>query len=208
MASITRVGNIMIDAYEMLAPRIAAAGMAATLGLRKFSYAVVTLHRPSNVDDPGQLAVLVGQLVACAAHIPLIFPVHPRTRARLEAEGSLARLKAAGIRALEPMGYIDFMSLVVGARLVVTDSGGVQEETSYLGVPCITVRPNTERPVTLSLGTNRLARLEELDSHVAQCLSSPRPPRPSIPLWDGAAARRIVNDIAARFGLACAGRSA
>lgn len=198
---VTRVGNIMIDAYEMLAGSIAQADMPARLGLQPRGYAVVTLHRPSNVDDPLRLSALLQRLLACARQIPLVFPVHPRTRARLDADGLAERIEQRDVVILDALRYVDFMSLVTGARLVLTDSGGVQEETSYLGIPCITVRPNTERPVTLTSGTNVLADLHDVERLVADRLSSPPAPRPSIPLWDGATAGRVVADIEARFAL-------
>src|SRR5690606_14929812 len=151
---IERVGNIMIDSFELLKPRILEAGMRAKLGLERRGYGVVTLHRPSNVDRREQLEAIVDRLVDVAKKLPLVFPVHPRTRRRLEEFGLGVRLEASGeIRLLEPLSYIEFMSLVVDSRLVVTDSGGVQEETSYLGIPCLTLRENTERPVTVTEGT-------------------------------------------------------
>jgi UDP-N-acetylglucosamine 2-epimerase (non-hydrolysing) len=202
--AITRVGNIMIDAFELVAPRIAQADMPARLGLDAGGYGVVTMHRPANVDDRDRLEGLCRALIACAETLPLVFPVHPRTRSRLEARALCGGLTAAGVRLVEPMGYVGFMSLVTGARIVITDSGGVQEETSYLGIPCVTIRPNTERPLTLSLGTNVLARFEDLNAVVAARLSATRPARPRIPLWDGQTAERTVADIATRFGL-CAG---
>src|SRR5690606_38952385 len=124
---IERVGNIMIDSFEMLRPRIEAAGMAAKLGLEPRAYGVVTLHRPSNVDARERLELIVERLVTVSERLPLVFPVHPRTRRRLDEFGLAERLgRSAGIRVVEPLSYIEFMSLVVGCRLAITDSGGIQ----------------------------------------------------------------------------------
>jgi len=162
---ITRVGNIMIDSYELMKDRIHASGERQRLGLDGAGYGVVTLHRPSNVDARAPLAALVAQLTSIAAKLPLVFPVHPRTRKNLETFGLWNALAdPPGIRIVEPLGYVDFMNLVCGARLVVTDSGGVQEETTYLGIPCLTLRPNTERPITITEGSNRLVTAANLAS--------------------------------------------
>src|SRR5262245_5672394 len=135
---VERVGNIMIDSFELLAPKIRAAKVAARLGMYG-DYGVVTLHRPSNVDERAQLELIVAKLLAVAQHVPLVFPVHPRTRQRLRDFGLAARLEAggSGIRLTEPLPYVEFMSLVVDSRFALTDSGGIQEETSYLGIPCL-----------------------------------------------------------------------
>jgi len=136
-ARIRRVGNIMIDSLEMLRPRIEARRMADELKLAKGGYAVVTLHRPANVDDRVKLQTIVESLRKLAADMPLVFPVHPRTRANLQKFGLLEGVSSQpGMRLLEPLGYVDFMSLVFTSRLIVTDSGGIQEETTYLGIPC------------------------------------------------------------------------
>ena len=194
------VGNIMIDSFELLAPKIRAAGMAAKLGLGGRDYGVVTLHRPSNVDDKAQLTSIVEQLVAIAARAPLVFPVHPRTRQRLRDFGLTARLEAAGtVRLTEPLSYIEFMSLVCDCRFALTDSGGVQEETSYLGIPCLTLRENTERPITVSLGTNRLVTVTTLAAEVERALGGPRRTLCAIPLWDGRAAGRVVASLRRRI---------
>src|SRR5205823_4075297 len=168
--------------YEMLAPRIGAARSFARFGLECREYGVVTLHRPSNVDDPRKLAELMEELGAACRQIPLVFPVHPRTSGRLAGRG-----EGSGLIFTDPLPYIDFMSLVKNAALVITDSGGIQEETSYMGVPCLTVRTTTERPITVTMGTNRLIAAERISESVATvlrnrsgCLKSP-----GIPLWDG-----------------------
>lgn len=198
---IDRVGNIMIDAFELQRARIEADGTRAGLGLAPKAFGVVTLHRPSNVDVPAVLAGLVEQLVSLAAEQPLVFPVHPRTRARLESLGLLARLAdAPGMRLLEPVGYIQFMSLVTAAAVVITDSGGVQEETTYLDIPCLTLRPNTERPITISQGTNRLVAPAELVARAREALAGqwPRGRRPA--LWDGQTAGRCVLSLKRQLG--------
>jgi UDP-N-acetylglucosamine 2-epimerase (non-hydrolysing) len=193
------VGNIMLDSFELLAPKIRAAGMAAKLGLQGRDFGVVTLHRPSNVDDKAQLVAIVAQLVAVSERVPLVFPVHPRTRQRLRDFGLAAALEAArAVRLTEPLSYIEFMSLVVDCRFALTDSGGVQEETSYLGIPCLTLRENTERPVTVTLGTNRLVRADALERTVANVLAGPRRVPCAIPLWDGCTAGRVVASLKRR----------
>jgi UDP-N-acetylglucosamine 2-epimerase (non-hydrolysing) len=197
---IERVGNIMIDSFELMRPRIAEAAMVEGLGLTPGGYAVVTLHRPSNVDTPEQLKLIVGQLAAIAADLPLIFPVHPRTRRRLQEFELEAELAASGnIHTLEPLSYIEFMSLVVDCKLAITDSGGIQEETSYLGIPCLTLRDNTERPITLTQGTNRLVKPVELGAAVAEAVGKTWR-RPVIELWDGKTAGRVAASLKRRAG--------
>lgn len=190
---IERVGNIMIDSLEMLRPRIEAARQTERLDPAWPRYGVMTLHRPANVDNRETLACAVEGIRSVAEILPLVFPVHPRTRERLEHFGLLARLQdCSRIRLLPPLGYIQFMSLVFGAAVAVTDSGGVQEETTYLGIPCVTLRPNTERPITVTEGTNRLAQIGELRAAVEAAVESQsirgRPPE----LWDGRTAGRVV----------------
>lgn len=196
---IVRVGNVMIDAYCMLKERIVAAGTAARLGLAPMTYAVVTMHRPANVDHRDSLSAIVDQLVELSGHIPVVFPVHPRTRTRLETFGLTERLRRDRILLLEPLGYIEFMNLVSNCRLVVTDSGGIQEETTYLGVPCLTARESTERPITISLGSNRLIAAASLAEESLSLLSSDAARmRTVVPLWDGRAADRIVESLLAQ----------
>ena len=143
------VGNSMIDSLEVVRPRLDPAAARASVGLPDGPYGVVTLHRPGNVDEPGRTRALVDGLAASAAQVPLVFPVHPRGRAALEAAGLAG---VPGLHLVEPLGYLAFLSLLAGAAVAITDSGGVQEETTILGVPCLTVRPNTERPVTITHG--------------------------------------------------------
>ena len=174
--------------------------MPASLGLTGRTYAVVTLHRPSNVDDPAQLASLVEALAAVQTRLPIVFPVHPRTARRLAAAGLDARLASLGVRLIEPLPYIAFMSLVLAADAVITDSGGLQEETTYLGIPCFTLRENTERPITVEQGSNRLTTPEALPAllEVALAAGAPAPVRPEY--WDGQTAGRCLADLRRRDG--------
>jgi UDP-N-acetylglucosamine 2-epimerase (non-hydrolysing) len=200
-ARISRVGNIMLDSFELVRPAIEAAGVAAEYGLASGGYGVVTLHRPSNVDDPAVLAALVEALVAAQQELPLIFPVHPRTRGKLEKYGFDALLEAAGVLLTEPVSYIRFMSLVLTSAAVITDSGGVQEETTYLGIPCLTLRENTERPITISEGTNRLVDAGSLCAALVTALGAGRRSLRRPEHWDGKTARRCVEDMRRRsFG--------
>jgi UDP-N-acetylglucosamine 2-epimerase (non-hydrolysing) len=195
---ITRVGNIMLDSFELVRPAIEAAAVPAELGLEPGRYGIVTLHRPSNVDDPAQLARLVEALVAVQARLPLVFPLHPRTAQRLAATGLRGALETAGVRLIDPVPYVRFMSLVMGAAAAITDSGGIQEETTYLGIPCLTLRENTERPITISEGSNRLVRPETLAASLGQAIAGPRTSRRRPLLWDGRAAERCLQDLRAR----------
>ena len=197
---IERVGNIMIDAYVMLREQIAAADWPARNGLSDAAFAVATLHRPANVDDPERLAALVGVIEALAKRIALVLPLHPRTRRRLEEARLLGRLEAlANLRLTVPLGYVEFMSAVGGARFVLTDSGGVQEETTYLGVPCLTLRDTTERPITITQGSNRLVTLETLAAEVDRVLAGARRIGKCPDLWDGATARRVAASLLRRL---------
>jgi len=191
------VGNIMIDSFELLAPKIRSAELPAKLGVPKGEYGVVTLHRPSNVDDAAQLRAIVAKLVEIGKQLPLVFPVHPRTKQRLNDFGLTTELeRLPGIKLTDPLSYIEFMSLVIDCRFALTDSGGVQEETSYLGIPCLTLRENTERPITLSLGTNRLASIGSLGEEVRRVLDGPKRSKAAIPLWDGRTAQRVAASLA------------
>jgi UDP-N-acetylglucosamine 2-epimerase (non-hydrolysing) len=189
------VGNTMIDTLVALEPRFRAAGTAARLGLEPGSYALVTLHRPALVDGP-LLPETVVQLAALAREMPVVFPVHPRTRKMMESVES----EHPGLHLIEPLGYLDFLSLLADAGAVLTDSGGIQEETTYLGIPCFTLRANTERPITISAGTNTLLGLDPAAiATIPAALASRGDARPDPPpLWDGKAAERIADLIAAR----------
>jgi len=193
------IGNIMIDSFEMLRPRIAAADTRRRLALAG-PFAVVTLHRPSNVDERGALGELVQALVALSRELTVVFAVHPRTRRRLEEFALLEPIAgAAAVILTEPLSYIEFMNLVMGCTIAITDSGGVQEETTYLGIPCATLRENTERPITLTEGTNRLAKPQDLPAAAREALAGrwPQGQRPA--LWDGHAAERAALSLRQRI---------
>jgi UDP-N-acetylglucosamine 2-epimerase (non-hydrolysing) len=189
-------GNVMIDTLERHRVKASQLATAAQYGLAPGSYALLTLHRPSNVDDRTVLTGIVGALLDVAEKLPILFPVHPRTRGRF-AEFGLDELVASseGLRLIEPQGYLPFLDLMQNASLVLTDSGGIQEETTILGVPCLTLRENTERPVTISEGTNTLVGSDpdKIVRVASRVLSAGRamPRRPE--LWDGRAAERIVS---------------
>ena len=197
-ARIHLVGNVMID--TLLAHRDAAALSDALerLGLQPGGYAVLTLHRPANVDAPAVLRGILDPLAELARTMPVVFPVHPRTRAALDAHAALLAL-GHGIRLVDPLGYLDFVRLMSDARLVLTDSGGIQEETTILGVPCLTIRENTERPITVTHGTNRLAgtTAEGIRTAIETTLAMKRGVVPPPPLWDGHAATRIAETLEA-----------
>ena len=187
------VGNAMIDSLVMLEAQARKSPKPAELGVAGRPFVLVTLHRPSNVDSPARLRLLMENLAVVAKDWPVVFPVHPRTRKMMEQAGIPA---IPGIILTDPLGYLDFLAIESAAALVVTDSGGVQEETSYLGVPCLTVRPNTERPVTVTEGTNRLIdpERESLSAAVAAGVRGGRRATPcAIPGWDGRAAERVVD---------------
>jgi UDP-N-acetylglucosamine 2-epimerase (non-hydrolysing) len=193
---IFRVGNIMIDSLEMLRDAIEKRSAYRELGLKDRQYGLVTLHRPANVDNGDSLRSICDALMSVSQTTPMVFPVHPRTLKSLESHGLLASLKdAPGILLLEPLNYIRFMNLVFHSLYVVTDSGGLQEETTYLGIPCLTMRPNTERPVTLSQGTNRLCDAAELGRALSGIIGGGRTTPPTIELWDGNTAERVVGTI-------------
>ncbi|WP_219472040.1 non-hydrolyzing UDP-N-acetylglucosamine 2-epimerase [Nonomuraea rhizosphaerae] len=189
------VGNPMIDSLFSALPSLDPAPVVERLAIPA-RYAVATLHRPANVDTAEAARELVSSVLEVAGRIPLVVPVHPRGRTRL-AEAGL--VDGPSVRVVEPLGYVDFLSLVRGAALVVTDSGGVQEETTMLGVPCLTVRPNTERPITITHGTNRLVTPALLPAAAEKALAdgAVTPSGELPPLWDGAAGPRIARVISA-----------
>jgi len=193
---IDRVGNIMIDSLEMLRATVEKQDACGELGLKPGNYGLVTLHRPSNVDDPDILKDLCQKLIRISRKIPMAFPVHPRTRKNMEQIGLLSNLENENqVMILEPLNYIRFMNLVFNCRFALTDSGGIQEETTYLSIPCLTLRPNTERPITITQGTNQLCTVEELEEKASMVLSSPAPEPAVIDLWDGRTADRVVQSI-------------
>ena len=197
---ITRVGNIMIDSFELLRTNILASDARSKLGIEGRMYGVVTLHRPSNVDSRDQLDALRAQLTRISVRLPLVFPVHPRTRKNLEAFGLWQQLVSTpNLHVIEPLGYVDFMNVVCGACMVITDSGGIQEETTYLGIPCLTLRNTTERPITVTEGTNRLVTVADLVSSVEAALGGHSAPVRKLALWDGHTADRVVADIHRRL---------
>ena len=187
------VGNTMIDTLVALEDRFRGAGAAGKVGVEPGSFLLVTLHRPSLVDGP-LLEETMRQLAQVSSELPVVFPVHPRTR-KMMAE---AELDAPGLHLIDPVGYLDFLSLESDAAGVLTDSGGIQEETTYLGVPCFTLRDNTERPVTVRAGTNTMlglepARIAEIPGMLSEeSVKRPQPP----PLWDGRASERIAEVVA------------
>ena len=190
------VGNTMIDTLLAMRNRIEALDAPASLGLERGEYLVVTLHRPALVDTPLLMSAM-DALLQVAASLPVVFPIHPRTRAALQAQG-FHTTGQSRLRLLDPVGYLEFMSMVNGAAGVLTDSGGIQEETTFLGIPCFTLRANTERPVTCSIGTNTLLGLEpELIREVPALLASASERPHQVPDgWDGMAAGRIVDVLA------------
>jgi UDP-N-acetylglucosamine 2-epimerase (non-hydrolysing) len=190
------VGNVMIDTLMKQRARAAELNVPARLGVDSGRYALVTLHRPSNVDDPTVLAEILEALAQIGRTMPVIFPIHPRTRKRVEEFG----LSLAGVRTVEPLGYLEFLNLMSTAGVVLTDSGGLQEETTILRVPCLTLRHNTERPVTIDQGTNIMvgpvkARILSAFQRIVNGDWKPSGPPE---LWDGSAARRIVDVIVRR----------
>lgn len=196
---IERIGNIMIDTLEMLRSSIEADDACQHLGLANRDYVLVTLHRPSNVDNPDTLRRICQSLGAIARTTTVCFPVHPRTAARLKALALDTDLQRHGVRLIEPLGYTSFMNLVFRAAAILTDSGGVQEESTHLGVPCLTLRANTERPITMTHGTNRLITPDEIVESVQNAVDGNISPHPPIPLWDGRAAQRATASLHQRL---------
>jgi UDP-N-acetylglucosamine 2-epimerase (non-hydrolysing) len=192
------VGNVMIDTLVRLLPAAEHSDAPKRLGLKPKGYGLVTLHRPSNVDEPAMLRQLMSTLAQIADNLPLIFPVHPRTRQKLAALS--LPMNNPRLQFVDPLGYLDFLALQQNATVVITDSGGVQEETTYLGVPCLTVRENTERPVTVTLGTNTLVGrdLDRLRRETQSILRGAMRPSHIPPLWDGKASERVADVIASR----------
>lgn len=196
-ATIHLVGNPMIDTLLANLDQFDAGRARADHGLAG-KYVVATLHRPANVDQPADAAALVKAMHAVADQVEVVLPLHPRGRSSLAAAGLLDH---PGMRVIDPLGYVEFLSLVRGGDAVITDSGGVQEETTILGVPCLTLRPNTERPITITHGTNRLVTKERLPQEVEECLRTGRADSwPVPPLWDGRSGERIACVVEAYLG--------
>lgn len=190
------VGNVMIDTLRKYEPAARAKKAAEALGLVPGEYAILTLHRPSNVDDPKTFGLLLDSLEEILDKVPVVFPIHPRSRRRISEFGFDARIEALNrLRLCEPLGYLAFLSLMRDSRFVMTDSGGIQEETTALGIPCLTLRENTERPVTVHLGTNVVVgtRRERIVGEAMRLLGEGERRRCTPPLWDGQAAARIVE---------------
>ena len=190
---IVRVGNIMIDTLVQMEPLFRSRKMKEDLGIVQ-SHLVVTLHRPSNVDDKSVLSLILAQLSALADQHTLVWPIHPRTKSRIESYGLQSYIEHENIRCVPPLGYVEFMSLVASSNGVITDSGGIQEETTYLGLPCLTVRPNTERPITISEGTNQLITPNDIIEK-SSVFSTEYTIRPSIHFWDGKTAERCLESL-------------
>jgi UDP-N-acetylglucosamine 2-epimerase (non-hydrolysing) len=200
--SIARVGNVMIDTLMQHLPHARELDVPAKLGLVPGEYAVLTLHRPSNVDDPAVLRGILGAAARLAARLPVVFPVHPRTRKNIQALATGLE-ETKGFVLTEPLGYLDFLSLTSRSCLVMTDSGGLQEETTVLGIPCLTLRKNTERPITIEEGTNVLVGTdpETIFSEAERALGDGASARRRVPaLWDGQASGRIVDAVMSRLG--------
>jgi UDP-N-acetylglucosamine 2-epimerase (non-hydrolysing) len=187
------VGNVMIDTLVRLLPQAERRWPALQAQWSLADYGLVTLHRPSNVDDPDMLPQIMTALNNISQDIPLLFPMHPRTRQRIER--LQLPVDTSRLTIIPPVGYLDFLALQQQARLIITDSGGIQEESSYLGVPCLTVRENTERPITITAGTNQLVGQDMalLQTKVTDILQGRAKKRSPIPLWDGRAGERIAE---------------
>jgi len=196
------VGNVMIDTLLSCRAKADASGILDELSLTSGEYAVLTMHRPSNVDDPVVLGRLLDALEAIQADLPIVFPAHPRTRNRLAATGLGERIEGmSNFRMVDPLGYLDFLKLTSSARIVLTDSGGIQEETTILKVPCLTLRENTERPVTVEVGGNAIVGTdpERILAAYRNAMAGPAGQSDVPPLWDGRAARRIAAILAEKL---------
>lgn len=193
---IFNVGNIMIDSFEMLRKTIESQEVYKEFNLEPNKYGLITLHRPSNVDNVQILESICNTLNRISEKVQLIFPIHPRTRKNLEKHNLSSILKYNdNIIIPDPLGYIRFMNLLLNCKFILTDSGGIQEETTYLGIPCLTLRPNTERPITLIQGTNKLCNIFNLENNVNKILHEDMNNNCKIKNWDGKTAKRIVQNL-------------
>ncbi len=196
------VGNVMIDSLVHFREKASRTSVLEELGLTKGTYVLSTLHRPSNVDNEQGLRLILSTLEGIARDLVTIFPLHPRTRQRFKDFGLYERLEALeNLKLLEPLGYLEFLRLMENAAVLVTDSGGIQEETTFLGVPCLTLRENTERPITIEMGTNELMPLDprRIVTRVRELVAAPHRPMRVPPLWDGRAAERIAETLVQQF---------
>lgn len=197
---IQRVGNIMIDSLEMLRNKIEEQEIYKKFNLECRKYGIITIHRPANVDNYKVLKELCDVITDTASQIPLIFPMHPRTQKNIEQNSLMSILKTTrGLYLTEPLSYMNFMNLLFNCRLAITDSGGIQEETTYLGIPCLTLRPNTERPFTITHGTNQLCKLGDIVIKVQDLLTDRTRQVCNIEYWDGKTASRVVDSIKRLF---------
>jgi UDP-N-acetylglucosamine 2-epimerase (non-hydrolysing) len=191
-SKIRLVGNVMIDTLVANLGKARAVPLPKTLGLEKKRFVYVTLHRPSNVDEQASLTAIMAELKRLASQIPVVFPMHPRTR-KMCAQFGISLNHGEGLKILEPIGYHDSLYLTENARLVLTDSGGLQEESTYFRTPCLTLRPNTERPITITQGSNKLTKLDCLPADIKEALNRPGEIGQPPPLWDGKASQRIIR---------------
>jgi len=195
-SKIVRVGNIMIDTLVAMKPEVEKSLFVKEIPLHNNTYAMVTLHRPSNVDVEVTLEKLLDELLIVSKTMDLIWPLHPRTKSRIESLGRMHELtENSSIHLMGPLGYIDFMNGIMHSQCVITDSGGIQEETTWLGVPCITLRPNTERPITITEGTNILATPETLQYELQEIENKGRMKHHTIEFWDGKTAQRCIKSL-------------
>lgn len=191
---ICRVGNIMIDSLQFILPKVQRLDVCSRVGIHPKEYGLITLHRPGNVDTEEGLSKIVDILIRASEELKIVFPVHPRTLGKLEKFGLFPQLKSTpNIILLEPLGYTEFMNILLSAKLALTDSGGVQEETTYLGIPCLTLRPNTERPVTITEGTNELVNSNNVNEAIVKICQGQWKKGKVVDLWDGMTAGRIVD---------------
>ncbi len=200
-SKISFVGNLMIDSLVKMQPKFDKIDVCERYALESKNYGLITLHRPSNVDEPQRFIQVFSQIaeVGKLMGVRMVFPVHPRTRKMVELPAIQKMLENGDFIILEPLAYLEFMAMVKSAKFLITDSGGIQEETTFMGVPCFTLRPNTERPITITEGSNRLVEPETLVKIVVETMSGPILRRDPPQNWDGKAAARVVADIKKRY---------